>query len=115
MVTAYELGTELERAEYEALSALKEWRRIYRLVPRDVPMRGSAIQNLNRIIVALEGETVCMPFDPCGKALCPDCGDPRDTSLVKECPLCGKPLVGARLFHKDCADYEQMVADGWGE
>lgn len=29
-----------------------------------------------------EAEPVCLPFDPCGKALCPECGDPRDTNII---------------------------------
>ena len=32
-----------------------------------------------------------------------------------ECPLCGKPLHSQRIFHKECADAEQMAADGWGD
>ena len=33
-----------------------------------------------------------------------------------ECPLCCKPLYGSdRLFHKECADREQMEADAWGD
>ncbi len=33
-----------------------------------------------------------------------------------ECPLCGGPLNdGSRLFHKECADREQMEADAWGD
>ena len=77
MVTAYELSIDLERAEYEAISALKEWRRLARLAPRGMPNRGALIRNLSVMILGLEGECSC------DNALCPECGDVRDTSLME--------------------------------
>ena len=34
----------------------------------------------------------------------------------RRCDLCGEPMGNElRTVHKDCADYEHMAADGWGE
>ena len=99
-MNAYELGIDLERAEWNAIDALKEWRRLARLIPRDIPERGALIRNLSLVILGLEGEPEWKP------------GDDNNT----ECPLCGGPLNdGERLFHSECAAAEQAAADGWGE
>ena len=54
-MNAYEIALDLERAEHEAISALKEWRRVARLIPADMEEREPLIHHLTIVIENLEG------------------------------------------------------------